>query len=538
MPNSQLLVISIAIALIIFALLATQLVNGKKKMLKNAYNALEIIFSKGNAVCYIALAETPNRCDFITPNCKALLGYSSSLFTKSKMPFFNMVHPDDIRNATLNNNFSETHNSKILEYRYKKPDGEYIWLEEHRFMIYSGGKPFAIVGMLTDATEEVKHKKAMEKSTFYFHTIFENSSIPSIIADKSCSFILVNQAAYSLFETDNVTKEPSMYFDAVALDKLYKTLQNDYSTVGTIYKIDSEIVTAKQNKKAVCLHVSRIHNDDRQFSIQIIDLSESKGEIVALTERLEEYQQVRETEERIIKQSSKMAEMGSLLDMIIHQWKQPLSSLYATTELLKEEVYDPVAYRQEIHENFAFITNQLEFMSTTAETFRTFFKDDSELAPYNMAKAIENVIFMLSGIFRQSNIEVSLDVLTAEENMILTGNVNEMQQVILNILLNAKDAILEKRVNTKNPVMQGSIKVTIKYDNALIVTAMDNGVGIAESMQDAIFTAYKTTKKDGTGIGLYTSKLIIEKYADSYMMAENHYDGAIFTLHIGSNKVI
>jgi signal transduction histidine kinase len=116
---------------------------------------------------------------------------------------------------------------------------------------------------------------------------------------------------------------------------------------------------------------------------------------------------------------------------------------------------------------------------------------------------------------------------------------NEMQQVVMNLLLNARDAIRERRWNANDKTIKGEVNITIKDGDGLDIIVADNGAGISEDIEGKMFEAYKTTKQEGTGIGTYTSKLIVNKYPNSYMKAENRSDGgaAIITVHIGSKEV-
>jgi two-component system, NtrC family, sensor kinase len=231
-------------------------------------------------------------------------------------------------------------------------------------------------------------------------------------------------------------------------------------------------------------------------------------------------------QEQLLIQQSRMAAMGEMIGNIAHQWRQPLNALglvlqnlyysYEIGELDKEQLERSMAKGKKLTMN----------MSKTIDDFRNFFKPDKTLETFKISENITNTFELISASFKNHNItfECSLD-----DTIEVIGYPNEFAQVVLNILTNSKDALIS------NEIRDAKVRV-VSYlqDKNVIVEIADNAGGISESIITKIFDPYFTTKeKDaGTGIGLYMSKMIIEKNMNGFLSAQNDSDGVIFTIKI------
>ncbi|SHO80856.1 diguanylate cyclase/phosphodiesterase (GGDEF & EAL domains) with PAS/PAC sensor(s) [hydrothermal vent metagenome] len=219
-----------------------------------------------------------------------------------------------------------------------------------------------------------------------------------------------------------------------------------------------------------------------------------------------------------IQQQSKMAEMGEMIGAIAHQWRQPLNIISTSIQNLK---YD---YKENLLEDEAYIKEfidsnkkTIKFMSKTIDDFRNFFRVEKEKKEFAILNATQNVVDMLIVQLEEHNIELNI---RGEEFQFL-GFENEYKQVILNIINNAKDILLEKSI--QNPV----INIEIRENK---ITIEDNAGGIPTYILNRVFEPYFTTKEQGIGIGLYMSKMIIEKNMGGNLRVENSKLGAIFII--------
>ncbi|MBF0593276.1 MAG: PAS domain S-box protein [Nitrospirae bacterium] len=242
----------------------------------------------------------------------------------------------------------------------------------------------------------------------------------------------------------------------------------------------------------------------------------------------------RQRHEQMLIQQSKMAAMGEMIALIAHQWKQPLSAL----SLYLYNIEDAYKYNEL---NWEFINNivtssmdQILFMSKTMDDFRNFFKPSKEKVTFDVKVAIVELISMFIDIFNKNDIVIEIKDNQCPE-LPVEGYPNEVKQVILNILSNSKDAIIVRR-NTET--IHGHIDIAFSKDgdsNDIIVSIRDNGGGIPKDVIGRIFEPYYTTKgSEGTGIGLYMSKTIIETNMGGSLTARNIDGGAEFVITLPS----
>ena len=213
-------------------------------------------------------------------------------------------------------------------------------------------------------------------------------------------------------------------------------------------------------------------------------------------------------------QYQKLATIGTMISFITHQWKQPLNAIgliaQNTEDILTE---DEEFERDDIIDMMQSIMNHIVFMSETMENFKNFFKPEDVNVPFNVVSSIKSIMSLLTPALKKSNIEVVYNMSPAMENVRVFGFVNDLKQVIMNIIVNGKEAILTRKEN--EPDIKGQIVINIEcVDNNehVIITIMDNGTGLTEETISKIFEMHYTTKgANGTGIGMYMAQMIIEK---------------------------
>jgi len=247
-----------------------------------------------------------------------------------------------------------------------------------------------------------------------------------------------------------------------------------------------------------------------------------------LEERIKKEIDKNSKKDLMIFRQSKMATMGEMIGNIAHQWRQPLNSIGAT--MMKLEMIN----EHECNENkklqkIVVDTNKsLQYMSKTIDDFRNFFAVNKEKEVFYAHEVINEAVSIIKVQFDDLNI--NLHVIDRDGYVKIYGHKNELIQVLLNLLNNAKDAIVTK---LKKEIYKS--KITIIIDNVndgVSIIIKDNAGGIPQYINDKIFEPYFTTKfkSKGTGIGLYMSKMIIEKDMNGSITVENDSEGAIFTV--------
>ncbi len=243
-----------------------------------------------------------------------------------------------------------------------------------------------------------------------------------------------------------------------------------------------------------------------------------------LETRVEEEIEKNRNKEKQLLQQSRLAQMGEMMSMIAHQWRQPLNAISLTVSALhakvKKKQYDELFFESRLER----ISDYVLHLSSTIDDFRNFFKPDKGKEETMFSDIINNVLRIVSIGLERENIIVKTEFASTEKMFAYT---NELLQVTMNLMKNAEDALLEKKV--KDP----TITIRCYSDKeSEILEIEDNAGGIDESILDKIFDPYFTTKDEhnGTGLGLYMSKLIVEEHCGGKLRAYNTNNGALFRI--------
>lgn len=251
-----------------------------------------------------------------------------------------------------------------------------------------------------------------------------------------------------------------------------------------------------------------------------------------MTARVEEERHKQLENERIIIHQARHSAMGEVLGIIAHQWRQPLHGI----SLVIQNIMDAWEYGELgdeiLNRSVNTALGQVMYLSQTINDFCTFLSPVKTMEQFNPVLCVNEIVGLLSGWFSDLS---TIDVQkwgVIEENFLVTGCQDEFKHVIFNLLDNSNDAIQAKQ-HRIGPAFRGRIIIDFQRrdDDAVIVVA-DNGGGIAESAMEHIFKPYFTTKTKASGIGLYTSKLIIENCMNGSLWAENIPEGALFGIRL------
>jgi signal transduction histidine kinase len=266
--------------------------------------------------------------------------------------------------------------------------------------------------------------------------------------------------------------------------------------------------------------LSKIHQELVQSELRYRELNET------LEQRIEQAVDELSQKNRLLVIQSRAAVMGEMISNIAHQWRQPLNTLGLLAQEL-QIVYRTGGVSQEFVEaNVKKTMEVIRHMSATIDDFRNFFNPGTQKEEFKAREVLEKSISLLYAGLSEQCIRTEID---ATGDPVIYGYPNEFSQVILNILSNARDAFVAGKVS--DPVV--SFKV-FSEGGKTVVTVTDNAGGIPEQIIDKIFEPYFTTKGplQGTGIGLFMSKTIIEKNMGGRLTVHNSGDGAVFRIEV------
>ena len=346
------------------------------------------------------------------------------------------------------------------------------------------------------------------------------------ITDKDQKILLVNKAfskitGYTSDEVVGLTPKilKSGMHDKEFYDEMRESLNNKHIWIGEINNKhkDGSIL----NEQLTIQTILDDNNDVLYYVASFLDITLQKEMESKLKEK-----------EILLIQKSKMAAMGEMIENIAHQWRQPLSliSVVSSTLLLQKKLDMHIPKDQEC-EQLTKIGDTVNYLSQTIDDFRSFFKEKKLKENFLLEDSYKKVLNLMSSNFKA----MQIDVIENIENVEIETFENELIQVIMNILTNAKDVLLSKGNDFRKLIF---IEIYKENDKS-IFSIKDNAGGIPIENIEKIFEPYFTTKGDeGTGIGLHMSKEIIQNHMNGELKVENstfdyqgkEYKGAKFTI--------
>ncbi len=280
--------------------------------------------------------------------------------------------------------------------------------------------------------------------------------------------------------------------------------------------------TAKENEQ---LSVS-LAERAAELEMQNAELQRTYRDLeVETAARHRTMEELREKEQLLIQQS-RMAAMGEMLGNIAHQWRQPLNALGVKVQELGFSFKNGELSKELLDANIAMAMKILQHLSQTITVFQNFTVPDKEKSLFRVEQVVADTVQIIDESLKKYGI--TLDVSSSGDPQTY-GYPSEYRQVLMNLILNAKDAFLERR--TANP------RITVHSwteNGRSVLTVSDNGGGIKVAIADKIFDPFFTTKDlgKGTGVGLYLSKTIIEKNMGGRITVRNIDGGSEFRVEV------
>ncbi len=348
------------------------------------------------------------------------------------------------------------------------------------------------------------------------------------ITDRNQNILKVNKAFVNItgYRPDEIIgKTPRVLNSGIHDKKFYDEMFNSLRK----YKLwMGEITNRRKNGNLVneLLTIQTVLDDNGEiiyYVASFLDLTFQKEIELKLKEK-----------ELMLIQQSKMAAMGEMLENIAHQWRQPLSLISSiSTSLILHKEIKLLFSEEDEKKQLEKINETIQYLSTTIDDFRSFFKPDKEKRLFSLQESYKKALLLVNEKFGVYNIEVIEDI----KDIKIYALKNEYIQVIINILNNAKDQLL--KLENKRRLIFVSV---IENSDNIILSIKDNANGVPLKIKDKIFEPYFTTKLDskGTGIGLYMSYEMITKHMDGALILENEkftfegikYKGANFKIII------
>jgi PAS domain S-box-containing protein len=453
---------------------------------------------------------------YMSPRLKEMIGYKDDELKNTPKSWENLIHPDDYKRrvAFMQMCHKDPELEYKIEYRVRHKNGSWIWILDRAKTVFNGTQAVRMVGFHTDITQEKNLEDELRKTKDTFEQFM--CYIPvNIFILQDRKIVYANQSAKAPFGEKSI-------FGKTAADLYSKDLADK------IYAIETRALEEK-----VYDTVMEIEGPDKELRVKHViafSMEESaKGRqgIISLdiTQRFKTQKALEEKEELMIAQS-RHAAMGEMISMIAHQWRQPISviSMDANNILvdLELESLDEEFLKKDLMD----IVEQTRYLSKTIDDFRNFFKPSKVKDEVLVSDVFKESLAVINKSLQNNNIEVVNEFNTQTVVKIFS---HELLQVIINILKNAKEALLEYRDDSR-----AIINRIYEDEDFIIISICDNAGGISDENIAKVFEPYFTTKesKNGTGLGLYISKTIVEKHLKGSIVIANKDDGSCFKIYL------
>lgn len=349
----------------------------------------------------------------------------------------------------------------------------------------------------------------------YYHALLpQYSPYANCIFNEQNNLVFVNKSALDLF------KHIRQASDLGIMDVEKEILANT----------QRELIF-KDGLKSYQLHIQGIAKEHilLVYINNITDILALKSSNTDLAGKVEDVLSENALKNHLLAQQSKFATTGELIENITHQWKQPLSTL---SSVLLNLQYNDTLTRDKMNEEMTKASSLIQIMSHTVDDFKNFFKADKQQSAFSIGAAMKNVMLILDSSLEKEGIEVINHI---NHTIMIQGYKNEFTQVLLNIVNNAKDALLAADPKEKKITLE-----TFYKDNRVSLCINDTAGGIPDKYINQVFDSHFTTKgdKEGTGIGLHMSKIIIEKDMKGTISVSNNDQGAEFTIKLPASIAI
>lgn len=370
-----------------------------------------------------------------------------------------------------------------------------------------------------------KLEKTLNQKTEYENVVF-NSNLVSI-TDVKGNIIYVNEA---FCERTGYSKEE-------LLGKRHNIMK-DSSIPESFFK---ELWQTILRGELWCGITTNITKDKQKIylSTTISPIKNSHGKIVKfvsthfdITEKIKADSELREKENMLLQQS-KMATMGEMIGSIAHQWRQPLSSISVSSTGVKMQKELDILTDDFLNESMDSINRNVQYLSQTIDDFRNFFNPKKREFFFNIDEVFAKCLRLTRAQLEHHDIYILEDI----DSVQIKGSENELLQVLINLINNAKDQLIIKKVESKIIFLKAK-----KENNVLVISITDNAGGVDKENIHKIFDPYFTTKEEnnGTGIGLYMSKNIIQNNMSGQLVVQNEavfykektYMGASFMIKL------
>jgi PAS domain S-box-containing protein len=478
-----------------------------------------------------------------SPRWKETLGFENNEIGSSLEMWKSRVHPDDIDGVmeAVDKHLSGITPIYKAEYRLRHKDNHYIWILDHGKAHYDeNGVPIRMGGSMTDISDRKEKENLLR-------TVLNCMSEGILVMNPKGEFIYTNPSFSTVLglTIDQIEGKTPMDPSWRVIHEdgspypgdthpSWRTLQTGvaiHNDIQGVYTSDDKINWISANSEPI---FNTETNELSGVVITFTDITEQRKLLQQLQVFNKELEDEVKMQVNVIRQKdqmmlhqSRLATMGEMISMIAHQWRQPITVIgMMANNLILDAKFNDLDLTK-IEEDLNMINTQVDYLSRTIDDFSNFFKADTNPQTIYLKNILEEAADLLKPALEKEKIKLILRIDTLLE---VTLYKNEMQQVIINIINNARDVLKERQVISP----QIDIEACIEENQIIHFIISDNAGGIDSKIIDKIFDPYFSTKngKNGTGLGLYMAKTIMRDRMQGDITVNNTDIGASFHIFI------
>ena len=350
----------------------------------------------------------------------------------------------------------------------------------------------------------------LRKSEERFKFLFEKAPVAYQSLDETGNVYAVNEQWLKDMEYEHKEEVLGHWFGDFLTEESQEVFKNLLKQSGTIEAAETCILKMQTKTGEILLmdvsgRIHHSHDESMYTHWVLVNVTEIK------------------LQEKMMLSQSRLAAMGEMIGMIAHQWRQPLAIMSMEINNIFADIELGSFSEEEMQKALKKVTQQIMFLSQTIEDFRNFFQPNKAKVLISLDQIMRDALGIVGKSLENNGIKIVLQgSLPHKENFFA----NELVQVFLNILNNARDVLIEKKVSDPEVV------ITLKEEKSMYsICVEDNGGGVDVKILPRVFEPYVSTKaKNGTGLGLYMSKIIIEKHCQGKLICTNTAHGACFSI--------
>lgn len=452
------------------------------------------------------------------PYLSRLLGYSQQELRHLSTADVTVAEDLDKEMEMIQQLLNKERKEYRIQKRFTTKSKKIIWMEVSGVIVYDdNGKPLYILKTYRDITKNKLLSLRLESNKKMLEDIINSVPIVIIIYNEEGKIIMINKEFENFCGCSS--KEIATIEDLVSSAQL--TQEQKKHMFDFYYSVFKNSDTASAQRTIPTKHgvIKTVIS-----SITKLSVTDENGKQIAVLTNVDITDRLKN--EEIMVSQSRQAAMGDMLSMIAHQWRQPLgviamsaNNIHAMLDL--GEKIEPKALKDFIKT----IENQTQYLSKTVDDFREFFKPDTQKETVLLDTIFQKLNTLVDKALENNNITLTLP---KQSGIKIKTYQNQLIQVLLNIVNNAKDAIKERNPSKRN------ITITLKTTKDKVnINICDSGGGIDNEVISKLTQPYVTTKgKNGTGLGLYMSEIIVTRHLGGTINWRNENDGACFEIEL------